>query len=710
MAYAVEFIARLKDDVTAKLRGMSGAMRELSANMKAGFVDGVRSALPEQLGFIADKLEMLPVGALAAGGALLAVGSAAAKMAQDVADTAIAFDQLSQKTGASVEFLSTFNAVANDAELSTDQVSQAMVIFSNRIVDLQGAGANVEQTLLSLSETFKQMPDGPQKTALAMDYFGKSGAAMIPILNQGSVALRENMTAMQQMGRVITGETVAAANAFDDAMDKLNGRMEGVRNTIGSAVIPALTAVVGGADGAANAITLLGSAFTQLTSQGNISAITMLQLKAAAYDVQIAIAALNPGMIALRATFEQQRDATLKEIDALRSMASASTSATAAVAPLGSTAMRSAAMSRSAAAIFYEAAGSFLDGVKLMDSARAQTARYAGIAREIQYEQGLVKARVNSAYAARYAAQADAERNRVLSDTEGLRAQRIESISTEQAIDALNAQFDEVKVSGGGAAIAINAVTDAQKALQESQQNVGSQLGQSLEAMDELQRVQTAYALATGQLSAEQFAQQQAVKAVMQATKDKSISEDQAVATALALAAGVASTKDAYDIAGPSGARFAEEQAKVQSSADRAGAKVKDMATAIKSLPANTTVDVVATVNGMDRLAAVKRELLDLNDRHSTVYVDVVYRQTGTPPPGGGGKDAKGPSGASGIANAQTGTAYKIGEDGPEWFVPSQNGAVVPDYKMKGAPQTPAVINLVVDGRTLARVVAPHLR
>lgn len=719
MAYSVEFVARLKDEVTGKLRGMAGAAKELQSNLKAGFVDGVRSALPEQLGFVADKLEALPIGALAAGGALIAVGSAAVKMAQDVADSALAFDKLSQKTGASVEFLSTFTEVAKDTDVSAEQVATALQMLSRQLAETGNGSVSVQQELLGLADTFAAMPDGPQKTALAMQAFGRSGAEMIPILNQGSVALKESMSNMQAMGRIITSETVAAANRFDDAMDALGGRLNGLKNTIGSAVLPALVDLTAGLEGAATQFDLAGDAIQQLSQNGQVNALTMAQLRAAYYDQLVAVATLTPSMFALRDGFIASRDAAYKEVDALQNVATGAGTATSTVAKLGPAAVMSASTTRSAAAIFIAAAGDFYAGIKLMDSARAQTARYAQQALNIQYEQGLAKARANSAYAARYAAQADAERNRVLSDTEGLRAQRLESMAAEQAIDALNAQFDEVKVSGGGAAAAINEVTDAQKALQEAQQNVGGMLGQSLSTMDELARVQTAYALATGQLSTEQFAQQQAVKAVMQATKDKAISEDQAVATALSLAAGIASTKDAYDIAGPSGARFAEEQAKVQAAADNAGQKVRDMGLALKNLPPSTIVDVVATVKGMDQIANAKRELLDLHDRQYTAYVNVVYRKTGTPPsnssssgrgngrPMGGEIDG---SGASGISSAQAGNAYKIGEDGPEWFVPNVDGAVVPSYKMKGANMTPAVINLVVDGRTLARVVAPHLR
>lgn len=720
MATQIEIIARLRDEVTARMKAMSGAAKELQGSLKESLQRGIQSSLPYELGFIADKLDLLPAAATAAGGALLVAGSAAVSMAKNVADTAIQFDQLAQRTGTSVEFLSGFTAVAGDAEIGAESVGNALQLLSRNLAETGAQNVSVQQELMALADTFKAMPDGPQKTALAMQAFGRSGAEMIPLLNQGSEAIKAMMVDAQNMGRVMSQETVAAASAFDDAMDKLNGQLEGFRNNVGGAVLPAITEVLTGINSLPAGIALVSQAFQELTSQGQISALAMLQLKIAALDVQIAIATLNPMLIGQKTLFEGMRDATYKEVDALKQMQSGTNATTGAastfnsvLATMGPNAMRQASLAKGASAIFFQAAQGFAAGVKLMDSSRASAARYAGMARDIQYEQGLVKAKSTSANASRYAAQAEVYRVEAM----GKATRQTDMLTV--ATDAMNRGLDWSAASAGGAAAAVDEVTDSVKELQEAQRSVGGMLGQSLTEMDELARVQTAYALATGELSAEQFAQQQAVKALMQAVKDKQVSEDKAVTTAMALAQGLASVTDVYAIAGPAGQKFADEQGKVQGAADAAATKVNELATAVKKIPNNWEVDVVATVLGMGQVENAKKVLDDLHDRQYTAYVNVVYRQSGLPPPGGagggsgggnswGGNDPEG-SGAMGISNARAGSSYIVGENGPEVFTPNSNGKVTPNHRLnKSSSNIPIIIQL--DGRTIARTVAEHLK
>jgi hypothetical protein len=735
MAYQVEFIARLKDEVTGKLKGMSGAVKEFQSNLKAGFVDGIRSALPDQLSFIADKMEALPIGALAVGGAFAAVGSAAVQMAQQVTDTALAFDKLSSKTGASVEFLSTFTAIAADADVSAEQVATAMQLLSRNLAETGNTTQTVEAEMLALADLFQTMPDGPQKTAIAMQAFGRAGAEMIPILNQGSEALRNNMQAMTDMGRVITSDTVAAANRFDDAMDALGGRLEGLRNTIGGAVLPVLVDLASGLDSVATGFTLAGDAIAQLTTQGQINTATMAGLRAAHYDVMLAVSYLNPAMAGLRGTFMAQRDAALQQAEAMQTTKGAASGATSALAAMGPVAMRSAGQARSAAAIFYAAAGSFVEGVKLMDSARASTARYAGMATNIQYEQKLAETRRQSAAAARYSAMATAE---VTKATYGDRDAKIGSTqaNTElnSSIDSINAGLDRsmgLFAGGGGAAGGMKAEVEELNAslqeLEERQKTIGGYLGSNTAEMTALQKVQTAYSIATGQLSQDQFAQEQAVKSVVQALADKRINEEQAVTTAMSLAQGYVSASEAMQVAGESGKRFYDETAGVLAIAQNAKSKVSEMGEAMKALPDSKNVDVVATILGMQELREAKDivEKLDLHERHTITY-NVVYRvsQTGVPPPGapppgtdpdsfnnsGGGGGGSGAPGAASGGPVRAGQAYRIGEQGPELFVPASNGYIVPNHNTGSGNEQPINVTLMLDGATVARVVAKHMK
>jgi hypothetical protein len=51
--------------------------------------------------------------------------------------------------------------------------------------------------------------------------FGKSGAELIPFLNQGRDGINELSAEMQALGVQMSGETAAQAGEFNDALDKL---------------------------------------------------------------------------------------------------------------------------------------------------------------------------------------------------------------------------------------------------------------------------------------------------------------------------------------------------------------------------------------------------------------------------------------------------------------------------------------------------------
>ncbi|MFJ4230115.1 hypothetical protein ACIPYV_21325, partial [Paenarthrobacter nicotinovorans] len=59
------------------------------------------------------------------------------------------------------------------------------------------------EILPGLADKFKSMPDGAEKTALATQLFGRSGAQMLPFLNKGSEGIGQLTDKAKQMGLVI---------------------------------------------------------------------------------------------------------------------------------------------------------------------------------------------------------------------------------------------------------------------------------------------------------------------------------------------------------------------------------------------------------------------------------------------------------------------------------------------------------------------------
>lgn len=67
------------------------------------------------------------------------------------------------------------------------------------------------------------MPDGADKSALAMKVFGKSGMELIPLLNEGSDGITKLTDRARELGLVFDEQAGRNADAFNDGLDELKG-------------------------------------------------------------------------------------------------------------------------------------------------------------------------------------------------------------------------------------------------------------------------------------------------------------------------------------------------------------------------------------------------------------------------------------------------------------------------------------------------------
>lgn len=93
-----------------------------------------------------------------------------------------------------------------------------------------------------LADRFSTLENGAEKTALAQELFGKSGAELIPLLNEGSEGLAAFAEQAENLGLIIEDKTARQAAAFNDNLNLLKKTQVGVVNQIGAQVLPTLVA------------------------------------------------------------------------------------------------------------------------------------------------------------------------------------------------------------------------------------------------------------------------------------------------------------------------------------------------------------------------------------------------------------------------------------------------------------------------------------
>lgn len=202
------------------------------------------------------------VGLAAVAVAAAAAGTALAIAVKGAIDNADSMGEMAEKVGVSVEALTRLGYAAKLSGTDTDtlatglrKLSQNMLAiaqgstgpvaatFTALGVSAQNANGSLrasDEVLVDVADKFSRMEDGATKTALAVQIFGKSGAELIPFLNQGRDGISALTAEADRLGITISGTTSAAAGQFNDTLDRLRATFDGVINKIMAGALPSL--------------------------------------------------------------------------------------------------------------------------------------------------------------------------------------------------------------------------------------------------------------------------------------------------------------------------------------------------------------------------------------------------------------------------------------------------------------------------------------
>ncbi len=257
-----------------------GALRAVLSLESAAFTSGLKQAQSGLAGFASSAKKMgstlQKIGAVMS---IAGVGMAAGIRSQlNLADD---MSKAAQKFGVPIEQLSALKYAADLSGVSLDtlgtglrKLSQNMDSASrgNKVAtdlfkrigvdvrDATGALRPAADVMADISAVMAAMPDGVEKTALAMELFGKSGTEMIPLLNAGKDGLRGMMDEAAQLGIVISEKTGKAAEEFNDNISRLGAATQGIFAQLAAELAPTLVKI-------SDAIVELAKGFGQLSPE-----------------------------------------------------------------------------------------------------------------------------------------------------------------------------------------------------------------------------------------------------------------------------------------------------------------------------------------------------------------------------------------------------------------------------------------------------------
>lgn len=228
---------------------------------------------------------MFDQAATAAGvalGSIAAAGVAAFAAISKGIDEAASFQDLADMTGGSAEGLASLALAAGTAGVQMDSVAAASIKLTKNLTGVddesKAAGAALkalgvpleefkrlspEKQIDSLTDAFGRFADGPAKTAVALDLWGKAGAEQLKLMK----ALEE------QGGRtvILTQEQIQLADAFGDAQAKLRTEMGLYGSAIATQFIEPVQALIKVLVQAAQDIGLLGGEATRLAANRGVA-------------------------------------------------------------------------------------------------------------------------------------------------------------------------------------------------------------------------------------------------------------------------------------------------------------------------------------------------------------------------------------------------------------------------------------------------------
>ena len=261
--------------------------------------------------------------------AVLAGGEMFEHAIEHTAELGAQLEVLSTKTGIAADELSRLRFAAGISEVSaasldtgltrlargmqaaamgTGTASLAYEALGIKVKDAEGHLRPTRDVIVEIAEKFHGMEDGAGKTAIAMNFFGRSGADMIPFLNQGAAGIAKLEQESDRLGNTMSEKTIAASVEYVAAMKRVTAETHGFSQAVAGEVMPILSSL-------ANSFTDSSAAGTGTSLVVEVIAAAMRVLATAVigvkytfgilYDyVKFALTSMGDGVGGLAAAFD----------------------------------------------------------------------------------------------------------------------------------------------------------------------------------------------------------------------------------------------------------------------------------------------------------------------------------------------------------------------------------------------------------------------
>jgi len=218
----------------------------------------------KELGKLDDSVKTITAGFIGLVGTIAAASATLYGLVKSTADSVGQIKDLSESLGITTDRLQELMTFAGGAGISNEELGQSLGLLNRNLVaakdgseetinsfkklgfsanELKNGTLTADSAIERISKNFDKLPEGPERSALAMQLFGRSGARLIPMLNDMRDGLTPTQQAIMELG-FVSEEQVETTDKFARSLDFLNMAFRGIMKVVGINFIPVAQEVV----------------------------------------------------------------------------------------------------------------------------------------------------------------------------------------------------------------------------------------------------------------------------------------------------------------------------------------------------------------------------------------------------------------------------------------------------------------------------------
>ncbi|MFM2465145.1 phage tail tape measure protein [Paraburkholderia sp. RL17-368-BIF-A] len=261
----IDQIAKASEHTHSFSLESAGAKRELlvlghelsQGNLK-GF-SGSLLVMAERTGAFTALLQPAVLATGAFVGVLAIAAHATLAAGEQLATYGETIEKISKQTGLSTDDVQKFGFAAKTVGVETKDAAGALADLTKAQNEAQHGNkdaaaafaavgislatlktASPEQLLNTISDAFAKSADGASKAAVANELLGSAGKDLIPLLDQGSARLKELGVTANQVGAVLSEQTIAQLSALQEQLELSHAKMEALTLSAKLALLPTI--------------------------------------------------------------------------------------------------------------------------------------------------------------------------------------------------------------------------------------------------------------------------------------------------------------------------------------------------------------------------------------------------------------------------------------------------------------------------------------